>query len=672
MRAAKHVRVEISMAEWMELLSTIPIFSFLSKAELEALHEHFVEVSFLKGDTVCRIGEPGNTFYVVLSGELEVWGGSEANIRTGTLRERDFFGEMALLQGGKRTATVTVSRRAKLLSLDKQSFEHLFLKNPKAVEYFARVLCKRLASLTKGEGGRRATTTISIASQPGLKGKSLIAEALAGVLKDITNADTLVVRVDPSARAPEGPVAMLISDETEVVPPNVVARLTEKSPNPAILTIGARSNLPVERYAICASNLVSKLSSYFSFIVFDLNSDSPALVAAVPQFSDVLIEIVEQQEQLLLTEATTALKRFRVLNRYNPRTRPIPINNGDPYVLPNDPFLGHETSAAADYIRKNPRTAPALPVHRMAHKLLKTSIGLALGGGAAFGIAHLGVLKVLEKNNIPIDLVTGCSQGSIIGVGYAAGVSTEEMISIARKYGKKSNFLMALDFTITKPGIVGGKRIMEIFSPLLGDKKTFEDLVLPCRTIATDIESGERVAIGTGRLDHAFRASSAVPMVFAPFKWGERVLVDGGVTDPVPAESLTQMGADICIAVNVVPPLKRGVETVISRAYRQLNRLNPLSYIGDSQTLPNLFDIVMNSMQVLQYELGNFKAISADVLINPDLSDFTWIEYYRADELIKRGTEAAERAMPAIRKAIDERLAPVRKQPAEVEAEATA
>ena len=106
--------------------------------------------------------------------------------------------------------------------------------------------------------------------------------------------------------------------------------------------------------------------------------------------------------------------------------------------------------------------------------------------------------------------------------------------------------------------------------------------------------------------------------------------------------------------------MKRGVETVLSSFYRRVNMFNPLSYLGDSQDMPNLFDIVMNSMQILQYELGNFKAISADVLINPDLSDFTWIEYYRADELIERGAEAARKALPAIRRAVDAKIAPIR------------
>jgi NTE family protein len=139
------------------------------------------------------------------------------------------------------------------------------------------------------------------------------------------------------------------------------------------------------------------------------------------------------------------------------------------------------------------------------------------------------------------------------------------------------------------------------------------------------------------------------------------VLVDGAVADPVPAEVVLNMGADLTVAVNVVPRMKRGVETVLSAWYRKVNAFNPLNYLVDAEDMPNLFDIVMNSMQILQYELGNFKAITADVLINPDLSDFTWIEYYRADELIARGTDAARRALPAIEKAIEAKIVPIRR-----------
>ena len=147
------------------------------------------------------------------------------------------------------------------------------------------------------------------------------------------------------------------------------------------------------------------------------------------------------------------------------------------------------------------------------------------------------------------------------------------------------------------------------------------------------------------------------------------MLVDGGVADPVPAEIVNAMGADLCIAVNVVPPLKKGVENAVSHAIRMMSRFNPLSWLEDSAGLPNMFDIIMNAMQTLQYELGNFKAISADVLINPELSDFTWVEYYRSEELILRGMAAAKQAMPAIKRAYAQKLAPWQKHapPREVE-----
>ncbi|HEV8132788.1 MAG TPA: patatin-like phospholipase family protein [Acidobacteriota bacterium] len=652
------------MTEWLDFLSTIPIFSFFSRTELEAIHDLFVEVAYDKGDTICRIGDEGDTFYVVLSGELEVWGGGQEQRLINTLGPRDFFGEMAILQGGKRTATIRASRRTRLLSLAKADFESLFLKNPKAIEYFARVLCKRLASITRGEGGRKQTTVITVTGRPGLKGKTIVATALAGILKDVTGAEVLLVDVRPGSNGPAAAIAELVSDDLGIATEKIRRELSSDASGAAVLTVDVGQDKPQEAYGKGASNLVGKVSALFPYILFDLGSEPKALVDSVGAFTDVLIEIVDEPVATSASDATPdteAMKRLQVINLFNRTSKRIPISSCEPFVIPEDSFLAKGNSTAAKYIRENGRTPPALPIHRLARKLLGSSVGLALGGGAAFGIAHLGVLKVLEENKIPIDLIAGCSQGSIIGVGYAAGIETDEMIAIARRLGKLKNILKPIDLTLTKPGILGGRRMIGIFSPLLKGKVTFEDLVLPCRTIATDIETGERIAIGTGRLDEAFRASSSVPMVFAPFKKGERALVDGGVADPCPAGVVHEMGADLCIAVNVVPPLKRGVENVVSRLYRRINRLNPLSYLGGSADLPNLFDIVMNAMQILQYELGNFKAITADVLINPDLSDFTWIEYYRAEELIRRGAEAAERVLPAIQKAIDEKLAPARK-----------
>ena len=643
----------------LDFLATIPIFSFFTRPELEAAEKLFKEVLYAKDDVVVKIGEPGDTFYVVLDGELEVWDASQPPRQTGTLRRGDFFGEMALLQGGKRTATVTVARRTKLLGVDKAAFERLFLKNPKAIEYFARVLSKRLAGVTRGDRIQRATTTIAVASSRGLKGETVLAFSLASILKNITATEVIYVEVRPGHESLDPSLLHMRAGGGEAAAAKFAPSVG--GAGPTVLKITVPADLSVPAYGELVSNLVSRLSDTFSFIVIDLGSETPGLLESASAYADIFVAIVDAVDEDPGLGAVRSMKVHRVINQFNPTSRPIPISSSEPFVIPYSAVFSRSISEAAEFLAAHPRSAAALPLHRLAHKLLGTSIGLALGGGAAFGLAHLGVLKVLEEAGIEVDLVAGCSQGSIIAVGYACGFAVKDMIAIAQQLGVKRNFIFASDPTFfTKPGILAGQRFLTMMRPYLKGKETFEQLLLPCRTVATDIETGERIAIASGRLETAFRASSSVPMVMAPIRYGEHVLVDGGVADPVPAEIASEMGADITVAVNVVPRMKRGVETAVSAFIRKANAYNPLNLISGAEDMPNLFDIVLNSMQILQYELGNFKAITADVLINPDLSDFTWIEYYRADELIARGAEAAERALPAIKKAVEAKIAPIR------------
>lgn len=648
------------MADWRDFLESIPMFAFLDSDELAKLEELFVESTHRKGEVIFREGDEGDTFSVVLRGELEVWAGEGEQRQTGTLKRGDFFGEMALLQEGKRTATIIVKRQARLISIAKPAFDQFFLHDPRMLEYFARVLSQRLASVSKGTAVLGSTMTVSVMSRPGLKGKTIVSTSLAGVLYDLTGRDVLLVRTWPGQLAPAGALDQLLSDDPDPAPEALHQAIRSEGPGMFKIDVPLRTDKPPRFYSERSLNLISKLGDRFRFIIYDLCSEPRALAESAIEFSDAVIEILDTPQALPATTRPGGTKRFQVINLANPDSSPISINRCEPFVIPKDAALAN--GDFAKYVRTNRRGVAALPLRRLARKLLGSTVGVALGGGAAFGISHLGVMQVLEQNDIPIDLLAGCSQGSIIGVGYAAGIGIDEMINYSRQLGKKRNFFLPIDFTLSKPGILAGNRFVDIFSPLLSGKSCFEDLVIPCRTVATDIESGERIAIGTGKLVDAFRASASVPMVFAPYKIGERILVDGGVSDPVPAEVVHNMGADLCIAVNVVPPLKKGVENEVSRAYRTLNRLNPLSYLGDSRNLPNLFDLIMNSMQTLQYELGNFKAISADVRINPDLSDFTWIEYYRSEELIDRGIEAAEHAIPAIQHAYSRILSRYQKQ----------
>jgi NTE family protein len=639
-------------------LAGVSLFGVLEPDELQRLAELAVEVTYHTGDTVCREGEEGDTFFVVISGELDVWGGPEGDRVINRLGPGEVLGEMALLTGSKRAATVTVARSARLLAFNKAVFDRHLLPNPRVLEAFSRLLCRRLATMTRGEVVARTTTAIGVTGEPGLKGKSLVASALAALLAQHVERDTVLVLAERAAGSTRRGSAVSLAELARGAPGGIMSTLRREGAATAILPVALSVAGDEHSQVENLTTLVTMLGKHFPFVVLDLGAESGLLDRTVARVSDVVIRLVDAWSPEAARPDRQSQRTFQVIDLYNNCSRQIPINHCEPFVIPDSVALRDlDPAAIAAHVRDHPWSSVSRPLHRLARKILGASVGLAVGGGAAFGIAHVGVLKALEDGGIPVDLVTGSSMGSIVALGYATGMRPSDMIDFANRAGTKWTTLSALlDFSFVRPALLTGDRLVQIFSPLSGPIRTFEQLHVPCRTVATDIETGERVTIGSGSLEVAFRASSAVPMLWAPVKVEGRVLVDGGVSDPVPAQVVHEMGADICIAVNAVPALKKGVDTVLSRLYRRINAFNLFSYLKESQGLPSMFDLVMNTMQTLQHELGNFKAISADVRINPDLSAHTWIEFYRPQELIARGVEAAERALPDIKRLLADRM----------------
>jgi len=298
---------------------------------------------------------------------------------------------------------------------------------------------------------------------------------------------------------------------------------------------------------------------------------------------------------------------------------------------------------------------------RLARHLTHQSIGLALGSGAAWGLAHIGILDVFEREGIPIDVIAGASMGAIVGGHYALGFTPARLEEICRTVRNipdmvrilPSLLYLAVDFNIARPGLFAGEhfqRVLESLGPVKG--RTFADLEIPFRAVATDITTGARVELGDGNLSDALRASFSAPWIFSPFRIGDHVLIDGGMSDPVPAETARSMGADLVIGVNVVPPVYPQAQNPLEAALRVLAAVNPLTLINSTR-LPNSFDVVVRTLQIMQHELGNVRAGEADILINPDLRDYWVLEFWRAAEMIEQGRRAAEADLPEIRKRID-------------------
>lgn len=270
----------------------------------------------------------------------------------------------------------------------------------------------------------------------------------------------------------------------------------------------------------------------------------------------------------------------------------------------------------------------------------RKKVGLALSGGAARGLAHVGVLRVLQKEGIPIDMIAGTSAGAVIGAGYAWDQDTVRITKDALDASWKKMAPM-IDPSIPRTGFIKGKKIQDLISQYVGGNIRFSDLKIPFACVATDIDTGEEVVIDSGSVPEALRSSISIPGIFTVVKREGRYLVDGGLTTPVPVEVVRRMGADFIIAVNVNPDV----------TYR-MGKTGQARVAAHKE--PNIFQVIMQSIYITTYSLARNSLENADVVIEPDLSHIGAGDFNKARELITRGRQAAQDAIPEIKKKLGE------------------
>ena len=248
----------------------------------------------------------------------------------------------------------------------------------------------------------------------------------------------------------------------------------------------------------------------------------------------------------------------------------------------------------------------------------RPKIGLALGAGAARGLAHLGVLKVLEKYKIPVDFVAGSSMGALVGALYCAGLEADFLIKLARELPSRS----WVDLALPRSGLISGKKV-ETMLQILTRNRDFSQLKIPFAAVATDIERGEAVVLKEGNVAAAVRASISIPVVFKPVRLGQRLLVDGGVVDRVPVSVVREMGADVVIAVDV-------------------NKF--VSY----QPVKNIIDVMLQTLDIMERKILDARVLDTEVLIRPKVGHISPAHFHRVDELVQAGVEATEAAISKI------------------------
>ncbi len=249
------------------------------------------------------------------------------------------------------------------------------------------------------------------------------------------------------------------------------------------------------------------------------------------------------------------------------------------------------------------------------------AIGVALGGGFARGIAHIGVLKVLEEENISVRIVTGTSVGALMGAAYCSGVSLGELEELAHNV----RFTTFARWTLSRCGFASNDRMISFLTRTL-KVKTFEELRIPLGITATDFNTGEGVVFHSGSMIEPVRASCAYPGMFLPVQIRGRYLVDGMLSHPVPTRPLREMGAARVLAVHLKGTWANG------KAPR------------------HLFDVIGQSFAIAQDAMSCLWREAADVVIEPDVAGFAYDDFKRSDDLIRVGEAAMRNALPEVRK----------------------
>ena len=267
-------------------------------------------------------------------------------------------------------------------------------------------------------------------------------------------------------------------------------------------------------------------------------------------------------------------------------------------------------------------------IKKTSPKLKKPKIGLALGSGGAKGLAHIGVIKVLEENHIPIDFIAGSSIGAMIGGFYAAtkDIKRVEEIALSNNWHQ---MLYLIDPSF-RQGFIGGNKLKKFIGNNV-NKINFEDCKIPLSVIATDIKTGDIIIIDKGEIELAIRASISLPLVFKPIELDDKLLADGGLAMPVPAEVVRKMGADIVIAVN----------------------LNSIYFINNHDRKLGFYKIATNSINLMLYRLATLNILDADLVINPDVGNVHVAKFLNGKDIIIAGEEAAKEALPQLKKIIN-------------------
>ena len=419
-------------------------------------------------------------------------------------------------------------------------------------------------------------------------------------------------------------------------------------------------------------DIMSFLVNDYHYIILDLPSVMDKCIFAVLNQSD-LIHILTSPDSVDLQRTHNLIERLKIDFNFQESKIKVIINEYRLSRLAYEEQIGMlesaifatlpkiELAASDRLILDSPTCEYARAIRRISRQVGDCQVGLALGVGVAYGFCHIGVLKVIEEEKIPIDVICGSSIGALLAALWVTGKSAEEILEITREFREPKFIWNIVDLTIPTVGFIKGKKLYGFLKKHLGSK-TFHDVKLPLKVIASDVKRKEPKILDRGLLADAIMASCAMPGVFMPFKFREEILFDGGVVSPLPTEPLFKLGVKKIIAVNVTPSREDILKQYskikeemagIPEAIKKRRWFSLRQYFRD-KFKNNILDFVFSSIEILQSEVAEKESQLADIVLHPDTQGLFWLELHKAKEFAKRGEEEARRNLDKIWQVINE------------------
>lgn len=667
----------------------IPLFTDLPQVAQKMIEERCYIAEYRKDHILYREGLPADSFYCIVSGRAKVFvktpSGEEKTLIF--LHRGDYVGIVSLLTNEPHSASVQMMNDSVVLRIDKKDFSLLIKEIPQLALKLSESLSRRLKKKESKPKAVFESTIISVYGLAKKSGRTMYSVNLAIALAYETRKKVMLL--DMSASGKECSSMLRIEKELPCVGMGYGAlnydEIKEKIVKyeaGGIYLLNAACGPSSRIEPAAAISLLSSIASEFNYVVVDMPAEMDKSVYSVLTQSD-LIHIVTDCDEHNLKATGKLIEELKKTVREPDKTIKAIINE---FIMTNSfeeevKLLGHKAyatlpdlgmlagmmAAGLPPVLAVPECLYSKAVRRISREIGKILVGLALGSGAALGLVHIGVLKVLEREKIPIDFIAGTSIGAVVGAFWASGMDSAELEKVALRFKDRKMLLSLADFSLMPlQGFINGNNLKRLFREYLG-RKTFHDTHTPLKIVANTLRSRENIVFDEGSLVDAVRASCSIPAIIKPVRYGDDFLIDGGTFDPVPIDVLVKGGAKKIIAVNCLPSqdeMKKIFNEFEDKRRKEEIRLAQRSIFARwaynfnnwmrRTFAPNTFDVMMNTSLAMQYVMAEAASREADCVIHPILTNAVWFELYKAEELIKRGEEETIKMLPQIKALIEE------------------